>query len=73
MSQQQNDATSTEQPRPAWNPGVYEDDPVTVCPEHLRFVPCRRCTPGQEKHSTDPTDVERTRQYQQGADDSNRP
>lgn len=39
---------------------------VTVCPVHLRFVPCRRCKPGEEKYSTDPADVERTRRYQQG-------
>jgi hypothetical protein len=41
----------------------WSDEP-TVCPEHLRFVPCRRCQPGNEKFSSDPADVERTRRYQ---------
>lgn len=41
-------------------------DEVTVCPTHLRFVPCRRCTPGQETYSTDPEDVRRTTEYQKG-------
>lgn len=41
--------------------GFNSPDPVelTVCPVHLRFVPCRRCKPGEEKYSTDPADVER--------------
>ena len=37
---------------------------LTVCPEHLRFAPCRRCAPGQARYSTDPDDVRRTREHQ---------
>lgn len=43
-------------------------DKTTVCPEHLRFVPCRQCEPGDEKYSTDPHDVERTIRFQHGAE-----
>ena len=38
---------------------MSESDEPTVCPDHLRFVPCRHCEPGQEKFSTDPVDVGR--------------
>jgi hypothetical protein len=48
------------------------DEPA-VCPEHLRFVPCRRCAPGEAKFSADPADVERARAYQSGADVPNPP
>lgn len=45
----------------------YDADEVAVCPDHLRFVPCRSCPPGQERYSTDPEDVRRTREHQSGA------
>jgi hypothetical protein len=47
---------------------IVGEELTTVCPEHLRFVPCRRCEPGEEKHSTDPHDVERTIRFQHGAE-----
>lgn len=55
----------------AWDPDAYNDDGPTVCPEHLRFVPCRRCEPGQEKFSTDSADVDRTRRFQSGGSATN--
>lgn len=47
-------------------PTSWEDGDVAVCPDHLRFVPCRRCEPGEGVVSTDPADVQRTRDYQLG-------
>ena len=56
-----------------WGPGAHAhdsaDDGPAVCPEHLRFAPCRRCEPGHEKLSTDPADVERARRFQTGEPD----
>lgn len=43
-----------------------EEQGTVVCPRHLRFVPCRQCEPGEETHSTDPADIERTMRYQWG-------
>lgn len=48
---------------------LFEDayEPVTVCPVHLRFVPCRRCKePGKRPMTSDPFVVEITRRYQAG-------
>jgi len=38
------------------------DDDVIVCVTHMAFVPCRR--PGPCRDSTDPSDIERVREYQ---------
>ena len=42
----------------------YDSDEPTVCPVHLRFVPCRRCKRGEEVYSTDPVDVAMTKRCQ---------
>lgn len=42
-----------------------EEEPATVCPEHLRFVPCRLCK-GEPQVSTDAFMVEIARRYQAG-------
>lgn len=47
-----------------------EDEPM-VCMKHLRFVPCRPCMVRAPNHgglwnSSDPEDVEKVRQFQEG-------
>jgi hypothetical protein len=39
---------------------------LTVCPVHMKFVPCRPCFKDPQQHSTDSADIERVRQYQNG-------
>lgn len=41
-----------------------EDSDVFVCPQHLRFVPCRTCPPGKEQFTNDPEVVARARAFQ---------
>lgn len=57
--------------RPPWpaQPDLW-DDKVTVCPEHLRFVPCRRCEPGHERYSTNPEDIRRSREFQSSKEEA---
>ncbi|MFC7624658.1 hypothetical protein [Microlunatus sp. GCM10028923] len=49
-----------------------DEETTVVCPRHLRFVPCRRCEPGQETRSSDPADVERTMRFQWGDAETDR-
>lgn len=56
---------------------LYDDGGLTVCTEHKRFVPCRRCDREHREYrelyetvskrwSNDPEDVEAVRLYQSG-------
>jgi hypothetical protein len=43
---------------------MFDDVLPTVCLDHLRFIPCRRCKYGDEMHwSNDPDDVARVAAY----------
>jgi len=47
-----------------WDEFHQDDNPITVCTRHRRFVPCRR--DGVHVYSDIPEDIVAVREYQQG-------